>query len=245
MAHGLPDYGINVAKQITYNLADLADLAVRLGSIVEYDRRGDVIFLDDYESPLRRYREVASADCSARLDSTSSRSGAQCCYLRTNGVIDTSAGAQYYLAPMVLGRHGIKISAVLLDLHTSSSLFLIWFSIRSATHLCEGGITFNPWARTITYRDQDGNDPVFEPNFRPISANVWAYHNIKLVVDLDTGYYVRLLVDTLEWDMSTRRFTKTPGVFAPDHLVVFDLEDLAGIVKQTYIDDFVYTLNEP
>lgn len=245
MPHGLPDYGINVAKEINFNLADLADLAVRMGSIVEYDRRGDVIYLDDYESPLRRYREIVSANCSARLDSTSSRSGAQCCKLATSGVINDFAATYYYLAPMVSGRHGAKISVVHLNFHTSNSEYVIYWSVFTGTHNINAGIALNPWARTIAYYDPAGVPVVFEDNFRPISSNVWQYHNMKLVVDFDTGYYVRFLFDILEWDMSALRFLKNPNPGAPQHTVALQIEALAAAVKVAYQDDFVYTLNEP
>jgi len=52
MAHGQPDYGMYTLANTIYRLTDMGELAARLGSINTYDRRGDVIFLDSFESGL-------------------------------------------------------------------------------------------------------------------------------------------------------------------------------------------------
>lgn len=48
MVHGMPDWGGSAPKITTYKLDDHAELAARLGSIVSYDRRGEVLWLQDF-----------------------------------------------------------------------------------------------------------------------------------------------------------------------------------------------------
>ena len=48
MTHGTPDWGGSAPKSTTYKLDDHAELAARLGSIVTYDRRGEVLWIQDF-----------------------------------------------------------------------------------------------------------------------------------------------------------------------------------------------------
>jgi len=56
VAHGTPDWGVTAGARTVYQMTDLGELAVRLGSIVTHDRRGDVIFLEDFEEGMGRWR---------------------------------------------------------------------------------------------------------------------------------------------------------------------------------------------
>jgi len=50
MAHGAPDWSKYRPWSVSYSVADLAEHAARSGSIVTYDRRGDVYFLYDFST---------------------------------------------------------------------------------------------------------------------------------------------------------------------------------------------------
>jgi len=52
MPHGLPDWWGAAPKSTTYGLQDMAELAARLGSIVTFDRRGDVIWQSRFEDGI-------------------------------------------------------------------------------------------------------------------------------------------------------------------------------------------------
>ena len=54
MPHGTPDWWGTGPKSTTYALQDLAELAVRLGSVNTYDRRGDVVWWDDWSGGAGR-----------------------------------------------------------------------------------------------------------------------------------------------------------------------------------------------
>jgi len=50
MPHGAPDWSNVVKYYQVHRLDDMAELAARLGSVVQYDRRGDVFFMDSFEN---------------------------------------------------------------------------------------------------------------------------------------------------------------------------------------------------
>ncbi|GAI56753.1 unnamed protein product, partial [marine sediment metagenome] len=62
MAHGQPDFGMYQIAKTIYRLADMGELAVRLGSIVTHDRRGDVIWMDNFDSGIAKWYQFASDD---------------------------------------------------------------------------------------------------------------------------------------------------------------------------------------
>ena len=52
MGHGYPDYGTQGPVSTVHSIQDLGELAVRLGSIVTFDRRGNVLWLDGFDSGI-------------------------------------------------------------------------------------------------------------------------------------------------------------------------------------------------
>lgn len=245
MPRGQPDYGMYQVKEVGATLADMADLAVRLGSIVEYDRRGDVIFLDDYESPVPKFYKATVAAHSAELNSDYARSGAQCLRFLTDGGAADTAAARYWIAPLIKGKHGIKISLSFVDMYTHRSRYHIFTHIEDGSYWYYIGIRIIPKDRTIEYINSAGNWEIFETSFIFATQHAEEFHNIKFVFDLDNGIYQRLLIDTLTWDLSSLSCKKVESVATPFNQVTFEFKDLVGHVFNIYQDDFVYTINEP
>ena len=55
MAHGARDFGIYAPKETIVTIEDLGELAVRLGSPVNYDRKGDVVWVDGFEDGIDKW----------------------------------------------------------------------------------------------------------------------------------------------------------------------------------------------
>ena len=55
MPRGLPDYGMYQSVALAAGMADMGELAARLGSINVYDRRGWTFWQDDFEAPVLRW----------------------------------------------------------------------------------------------------------------------------------------------------------------------------------------------
>lgn len=58
--HGAPDYYQYRRDSVTYPLADLAQLAARLGAVVSFDGRGDVAWIDSFEDALVHWSATGS-----------------------------------------------------------------------------------------------------------------------------------------------------------------------------------------
>ena len=60
MARSGPDWGLRGGKATVFPLTDMAELAARLRSIDVYDRAGDVIALDDFQSGIDQWEHSGS-----------------------------------------------------------------------------------------------------------------------------------------------------------------------------------------
>jgi len=59
MAHGAPDYSDVRKEGLVYRIDDMAELAARLGSLLTYDRRGDIFWSYGFDDGIGDFTELA------------------------------------------------------------------------------------------------------------------------------------------------------------------------------------------
>lgn len=245
MPRGQADFGMYAPKTVGATLADMADLAVRLGSIVEYDRRGDVIYIDDFETPKGKYIDASYGTGSkAILDSSVAKSGAQSIKLVTGGTINQYSRTQHYMPLSALGRLGLKVSASLHRMDAFASTFVLWLETYTGTQLVNAKIQIDVDGGILKYFDENGWQ-TFESGLELYALYSFIFHNMKMVIDLDTNKYVRFLIDSLSYDLSAYSLNTSTNTRAPYSVAVFTLTDLYGRVWNCWLDDLVFTINEP
>ncbi|GAJ22875.1 unnamed protein product, partial [marine sediment metagenome] len=151
MPRGQPDYGGHAAKEITGSLSDMAELATRLGSIVTFDRRGDVAFLDDYESGIEKWVESHAEGTewgTVGLSARAAESGSFSTKLVTKGTVDGYAQVIYtlpYWNP-INGRLGVEIKFTLPSnlMRFDMSLF-----IQSWEGYIWAGVEYDSWDKVL------------------------------------------------------------------------------------------------
>ena len=97
MTRGQPDFGLYAPKNTLSSMADLGELAIRLGAISSVDRKGSAIALDDFESPLLKWVTAATSGGSVTLGTTSVRSGSQAIKLFATNSVGAHATIRKYL----------------------------------------------------------------------------------------------------------------------------------------------------
>src|SRR3990167_1185649 len=114
MTRSYPDWGRSAPVATVAPLADLGELAARLGSINTYDRRGNVAWLDDFEATLNKWGTGGDGTGNAVAISTSrARHGAQSVKLTTGSTGAKESEIFHPEAYPVLGKYGIEYSFVL------------------------------------------------------------------------------------------------------------------------------------
>lgn len=239
-----PDFGAHEGAIAYPLMGDLGELAVRLGSIVEYDRRGVVVDLDDFEAAVPHFTGNAATNAYARLDQTYVYSGSQSCKLYVPATSGKWASILWNINPLVVGSHGSKITLSMYNMEAVDSDLEFMISMQDTVYRKFFGVRLNLKNKTLEYRDTNSSWTVFETNFNRKSLDYGFFHNMKLVVDLDKNAYVRFMFDTDTWDMSAYSLTPETVNAEPYNQTVMQLKTNEATALIVYADNFVYTINE-
>lgn len=242
MPHGQADFGMYAVKETVGSMADNAELAARLGSIVTLDRRGDVVFLEDFEAPILNWTgEGDGADDIQRLYPDKAFMGSQCVLLGTS---DTTGNQSYIVRRFFLTlnqRYGLeariqRIGAdVLCDIE-------IW--------IYKGGKVYR-----AKWRYDAPNNKLFiwdsTGNYKEIAADIDAgtiyeeWWPAKLVIDSQTMKYVRGLFLGVEYDLSDEAMEED-DTLVPDGISIYALVTTpTNTIRGACFDNIILTQNEP
>ncbi len=242
MAHGAPDYGVGAPKATIYRLQDMAELAVRLGSIVSFDRRGDVIFLDDFEDGIVKWVGAAfPLTGSVASDTTYARSGAKCVKMVTGAVSGALAQLTWYGAYPALSKLGLELSWA-----SQQELYNIDLNLYAydGTKYLQGALSYDRPTYTLRYFDSTGAWVALAASLQTREL-LPLWNTLKLVMDPVTGRYVRALFGATEYDMSALDLYSDASGFASHLIATAVLTAQEAVAKTAYLDDVIITQNEP
>lgn len=241
MPRGQPDYGMYAPQTVTSNLSDMAELAVRLGSIDIFDRRGKVIDLDDFESPLRKWVASLVGNATANLSGVSAKSGAQSLLLHIEGAADNIAEIIRGVMPVPSNRLGVEISYALPSATAYLEIRLFFDNGVSAR---QGLLRLNFTTLKLSY--WDGVTFAWEEldDLDAQSLSPYVYYPIKLVIDTELSRYARLVFGTNEYDLSAISLG-TVGLGVPRVNTIIRWVRIAGVDSNIYLDDYILTMDEP
>lgn len=238
----LPDNYPWLPGSTRYPLADLGELAARLGSPVTYDRRGEVVWYDIFENSLSPWNTSAlgtGAVVEAVTTDTDLEGKAAKLTGGSDGVRTATLTRRFSLTS--LQKVGFEVSVyytttgfehILLDVARYDSVNLHWGAIRILG------------TNSQEYLDSDNNYTEFA------TETVWGstapiYHNLKLVVDMDNDEYVRFLYDETEYDLSSIAIRSQASAVEPQHVIQFTVKSADGQNDIVQVGRAIVTGNEP
>lgn len=242
MAHTLPDYTTKYKMTTVFAQIDTGELAVRLGSPVSFDRRGNVIFYDDFETSYLKWNDTGSATgWAVAVDGTQARSGEQSAKLTT----PTGPNEWVYIYKSVgypaLKRIGLEVSWQV-DIYSNG--IAMWAKAYDGTNLVQGGILHNTPVGEFEYLNENGSWVPMKTGLA-IYQESHMFNTMKFVMDLDTQKYVRAIMNNNVYDISDKNLRVTSSS-TDAHLEVRIGNRVAGSGTSTaYVDDFILTQNEP
>jgi len=241
MARGLPDDSNIVKYAPVYGLHDMAELAARLGSPVNFIRSGDVIMLETFESGFGSWGTVIySPDGFIRLSSFPTRSGGVSLDLNSGTGVDPDVklyrGTPLPVSSVIGFGFAFQFDADLVYIlmgFTTTQSELHWHYRVKYDH-----------ARGKLYCQDNGGD-YWEIGAVALRVDERPFHLWKLVVNLLTHDYIRLYLDDASYDLSGYSAQFTPAVGEDEYLesVVQMGGDGVGATN-CWIDDAVITQNE-
>ena len=245
---GLPDYSApkpvgQVPVGPIHTSTDIGELAARLGSPVTYDRRGNVVFYDDFEEPFLKWRILGYVDAYGRLDSTQVKTGSQSVRLHTGDVADAAITMVKNVPILASKEIGAEVT---FSINGDDCDLLIQCSYYEAPTLYWPFIKFNPnLGETGIYEGPDTYKKIADTPVRWEAGDRPVFHTIKVVFDAETGLYRRLLFDHQEFDISNEVIFSSDFAGVPRALIVIRSENRAAVGGDIWINDFILTQNEP
>lgn len=220
-----------------------AELAARLGSPMVYDKRGQVMFMESFEDGW--YRWILNKDgllAAGEITPTVAATGGYCVKL-TGGSDDTNlAGIERRVASRPVGRMGLEFSF---------SVPGSWDYILASLYLYTGALVY---IAAIKFVFATGNLRVLDEHLGyPIAGTGTAlggdahwFNTIKIVGDVSTGLYNRLMFNNQEIPIPTNTLKVDDAVGVPPGVKV----DIAFYSREgsndvMYLDDIILTGAEP
>ncbi len=225
-----------------YPMGDLGEHAVRLGSPVRFDRRGEVLWYDQFEYGLAPYRTVASgtgASVKISIDNTFMSAGAALLTAGSDGL--KAAELQKSIQPTVLGQWGFELAIAFLS---DWDYLDIIFSIRDGTTLSLPQIRLSLTDAELQYRDSSLAYQKIA-TIGSMTTTPPVYRLLKFVFDVLTGEYVYLRFGPDDHDLSGKAFKQSASVTAAQFYCLIRLGGRAGQNDTAQVGHVIFTANEP
>lgn len=240
--HGAPDWNKYRRESVTFPVQDMAELAARLGSINTFDRRGDAIFLESFESGLIHVAtETSGAGAAVAVNVTTAKTGGFSIKITAGRTVGKYAGIYKLLHPTSAHIIGAELSWSRAPPNTFIDLQLIH---HITPNLYMGVLRYDVAGQRWRYADAGFLWQDLQTSL-DIYNNSKDYNTMKVVIDFQSNRYVRAFLNNLEQDMSGVPLYAT-GSLLEDHIDFRPrLTDAAATNPSIYLDDLIVTQDEP
>lgn len=240
--HGAPDWSKYRPDSVTFPVEDLAELAVRLGSIVSFDRRGDVVWMDGFEESVLHWDVNSSGGGETiALSSGYSRNGLQCVRLYTSPNSPFDAEITRRLPVPMTSKLGVEFHwSYLNSIDRWESVVELHDGVNRSRFRMR-------WVRSTgvleIYDTALGWVTVATRSMQTITGGL--FHAAKLVFDYSDGSYIRLLFLNQVYDLSAYAGDVVASATSPYWGVAFTVFAVDATQRYFYIDDVIITQDEP
>lgn len=238
----MPDGTTKYRMVTVFGQIDTGELAARLGSIASFDRRGNVIWLDDFESAVLHWAVTAGGGGGTAAYSTAyALLGNGSCKITSGTTTNDPTKIIRPLAFPVLSKMGFELA------HSYDALIntLTWrLVIYDGTTLHVAKIYWHNGTNRFYYYDENNNAQVLATGI-DLNQPAHGFNVVKLVCDFSAGKYVRLIYNATTIDMSALSFYQTASATAPRMVLEFWVDGVTGQDPTVYVDNVIVTQNEP
>ncbi len=242
MAHGTPDWGVTAGRSKVYQLTDMGELAVRLGSIVSFDRRGDVTFLDSFEFGLRAWTASTSgAGAAVDITTGAARSGFASARLVAGSDSNRAASIQHLDIMPALSALGAECSFALSS--TIETLDLE-HQIFDGTDFIDWRVRWDETNTRLQYFDSSGAWVTFATGV-DLAGGAGLFHTMKLRVDFAKRQYINVVFNETSYGLDGIAPQVTASPLRPQLITEILLTGRSGQNDRVHIDDVILTQNEP
>lgn len=238
----LPDYTRQVVIRYEGGFIGLEELAARLGSIVPYDLRGNIVLMEDFESELTEWTDSSEGDGSSATRQTRHKySGDWSLKLhKISGVSRSAACHRHLHFP------GITKYAAFCRFAWDDDCYDIGLSLlfRTETGTMRAQVNYDRSITTLNVRTT-GNTKYEVDDALELGESTFIFFPMLVTFNLATGYYDKLYFADREYDISSVALYPT-AIGGREQLTVM-VEALADSAPalDTYFDDIIIAKNVP
>jgi hypothetical protein len=242
MAHGTPDWGVTSGAVTVYQLTDLAELGARLGSPALFDRRGDLIHLEQFAYTLAPWTLVNLGGFGTiQLSTERYRTTPFAVMCTPPNVSAGASGIRRLFSYRPTKNVGAEISFSLGSDVTGAELDL---DVRVAGHVQHYKVRYDPAADALQRINADGDWVDVDADPRAF-IGVADWMQMKLVVDTENAQYRRLLFGPNEYNLVGAAAQTAVDTGAAIIQVQIIARNVDTTTNDVWFDDFLLTMNEP
>ena len=242
MVHTLPDYSTKYKMVRIFGQIDTGELAVRLKSIVTNDRRGNVMWMDDFEDISQKwdYNEYPITGLCAHT-SKYSYSGTQCMQINSGAHSAAVSGIDKRFPQPPQAKFGIECFVRHLGADCNFGLAI---TARDGNYAYDGDVRYYPDEDELKIRTGLTDYTSLGTGILPISdEELW--YSFKIVIDWATKKYVRAIVGYTQYDLSKYSLFTYGIVERPYLKLRLRLFSENDDNHTCYVDNVIITQNEP
>lgn len=243
MAHGTPDWWGNVPSETVHGGVDTGELAARLGSIVTFDRRGNIVWMDAFENGLGPWEWSGSgANNAVNLGTEITMHGSLAAYLHPGEEEAGEALIRHNLPFPVLGGIGIEVSFVPQEhMWDFDVILFLWDGARRYDYQARySHVAGNVYVCT----GLEEYTPVGAPG---VQGEGWHSHCImKMVANCVTHKFERVLFNNHVYDASAHTVYSVADTDTKPVMVAYVSAFNTGVhLFDVPVDYVIVTQNEP
>jgi hypothetical protein len=241
MVHTAKDYSDDYRQERVYGNIDSAELAARQGINSFFDRRGNIVWYDDFEAAnAQKWKTGGSGGGTAAISTERAWMGNSSMKVSTAGT-DTSYQtlSKYYSLPMER-QMGAE---VMFHIYAGDPQVLMTLSGYTGTHLNRAEVYYDDELGKLYYRDAADNwqELTVVDGYSP-TLEQWI--PMKLVVDWDLGEYLRIFFGGTIYDMTGIPYFRLASATLQRVITQLQIATTDDEVATVYFDNFIFTQNE-
>jgi hypothetical protein len=249
MPRGYFDDDVSNSK-LGQTLVDNSELAVRLGSVNVTHRTGNVIYIESFKEGINSWYPVHAANDDIAVRYNKGLHGTNALSIKPTNSVGGNSSVFKLLPLLDTNNVGYELS---LDFETISVIpnykVVLQVSIFNGTTVSVGVVNLYPKLAKLTLQDYTGggnveqNIDVSLPKMIP-HGNFSQYNFVKVIIDFNTGKYVRIYLNHNVYDVSMYGLFNAADT---DPAAVYVYTTIYSDGNQEYVNmtDVIVTINEP
>lgn len=219
-----------------------AELAVRLGALSAFERRGQTLYQCDFSDGLGGWEYTANAvGAEVRLATEYKLHGSYSTLLKTGPTTNDYTYLNRRFPYPTLTNYGMEHSTKPLDSYANIETYIYH---QSDTTLTRYSVLYDTATSKLQVYDSDGAYHDVATGI-VLATDHGPFHYFKLIVDFSTGQYIRLLVDNTSYDLSAYSGYQSASAISPYIEIRINCITSQNLNANLYVDSVVITQNEP